>query len=402
LAARRLLGLDPGARDDRLGEHLTAQLDQMKGMAMKVGQIVSYLDVPLPESVQARMAQLQRGQRGMSPQVAIEVLERSLNAPVSALFDRFDPVPIAAASIGQVHRAALDGQELAVKLQYPDIASSFSDDLGALHRVAGLAGMASAVDGHALVDELAARLEEECDYHREAIMQTAFAEAFSHDPRIQVPAVLRERCSDTVLTSHWVDGETFEELKADPDEPRRTAVAETLVRFSFRSLLVLGTIQADPHPGNYIFQPDGPTTFLDFGCVRQLDIEFVELLRAMIETIRDDDRRRFRDVVTALGLVGKPKRFDFDHFFTMMEHLYRPLLAERFHFSPEYTREGFAHNGPTNPNARTMSIPPAFLWVLRLQSGLWAVLSRLAPAASYRTIADELLAQPISPLPTSH
>lgn len=424
LAGRRLLGLRAGERDLELGELLTGQLDQMKGLAMKIGQIVSYLDVPLPQPVQEQLARLQTGQRGMPADRVREVIEAALGRPVEAAFEAFEWEPVAAASIGQVHRAKVRGRAVAVKVQYPEVARSFGDDLRAVGRLSSLASLASAVDGRALVNELRERLVEECDYVREARAQAAFARAFADDRDVIVPAVVTDGSAATVLTTEWIDGEGFSALRlADAAaQARRDAVAATLVRFAYRSLWQLAAIQADPHPGNYVFpvaSPEAPAcgrvAFLDFGCVRVLEPAMVEALRDIATAVRDDDRPRFRRAAQALGVVGKPKAgfgrrrrpidegppsgaFDYEHFFAVMEHLHRPLLAPRFTFTADYVREGYAFNGPTSPNARTLAMPPAYIWVARLQWGLWSILARLRACVSLGRMTHELLALPIEPL----
>jgi predicted unusual protein kinase regulating ubiquinone biosynthesis (AarF/ABC1/UbiB family) len=398
---RRVLGLGAGARDLALGEQLTAQLDQMKGLAMKVGQIVSYLDVPLPEPVQAQLARLQTGQRGMPPAQVRQLVEAALGRPLEAAFEAFEWAPVAAASIGQVHRAVVQGRPVAVKVQYPEVARSFGEDLHAAGRLATLASLASAVDGRALVDELRQRLEEECDYLREARAQAAFARAFAGEPDVLVPAVLADRSAATVLTTAWVEGEGFAAAQ-QADQARRDALAATLVRFAYRSLWQLAAIQADPHPGNFVFplgEAPGRVAFLDFGCVRALEPAMVEALRGIAAALRDGDRPRLRAAAQALGVVGRPKSFDHDHFFAVMEHLHRPLVAPRFTFDLAYVREGYAMNGPKSPNARSMAMPPAYIWVARLQWGLWSILARLRVGGSFRGLLDELLASPVTPLP---
>jgi len=399
LASRRLFRRGVGAADLELGERLAAQLDEMKGLAMKVGQIVSYMDVPLPEAVQEKLARLQTGQRGMPEAGVREVVEASLGGPVEQWFESFDFEPVAAASIGQVHRARVEGRAVAVKVQYPDVARSFSDDLGAMGRFASLASLASAVDGTALVEELRARLVEECDYRREARMQAAFRRAFAGDPGVAVPEVIGSHSTGVVLTSVWAEGDGFEVVRREASAARRREIAEALVRMSYRSLLQLATIQADPHPGNFSFPPQGPVVFFDFGCVRRLEPSRVEALRGLIEALRAGDRAAAREPIRAMGVVGRPGKFDYDHFFISMEHLHRPLLRERFTFEPGFLRDGMALNGPTSPNARTMSMPPAFVWIWRLQWGLWSILGRLGVEdVPLGGILDALLSQPVQPL----
>lgn len=399
LASRQALGTGTGARDLALGELLTSQLDEAKGLAMKLGQIVSYMGVPLSEPVQAKLAKLQTGVVGMSAERTREIVEESLAGVLEDHFDTFTLEPVAAASIGQVHRAVVDGAAVAVKVQYPEIAGTFAHDLDIVTRIASLASLASAVDGKAIVNELASRLEEECDYAREARMQQQFSDAFAADLDVIVPQVDAGRSNGTVLTTEWIDGDTFESLRAQSDPERLAHVASTLIRFSYRSLFNLAAIQADPHPGNFIFVPPaGRVAFLDFGCVRPFEPAFVELLREQAEAARDHDRRKFRDTTIALGLAGKPKRFDFDHFLMVTEHLYRPLTSSKFTFTPEYMREGYGFNGPTSPNARTMAMPRAYIWVARLQWGLWSILSMLGASGSFEEILSEVLAAPVTPL----
>ena len=398
IAGRRLLGLTPGAADDALAVHLADQLDRMKGMAMKVGQVMSYMDVPVPPSVQDHLARLQTGVLGMPSEQALEVLQQSLGSPVTALFDDFDLEPVAAASIGQVHRARFGEQAVAVKIQYPDVAATFTSDMSIMRRIGVLATAATAADGRAIVEELAARLDEECDYAREAIMQQAFKVAFADDNTIHIPQVVFERSSAVILTTHWVDGERFESIRRTQDGARRSSVARAIAQFSFRSIYELAAVQADPHPGNYIFEPDGRTTMLDFGCTRQISMDLIEKLKRLIRALRDSDRSAFRQASYDIDMVGRPKRFDFDHHFVVMAHLFEPLLSPGFRFTPAYTAKTAAFNSVNNPNAFSLAIPPQFVWILRLQLGLWAVLAKLEPDIDFVDDFAEILDRPVVPL----
>jgi predicted unusual protein kinase regulating ubiquinone biosynthesis (AarF/ABC1/UbiB family) len=286
---------------------------------------------------------------------------------------------------------------VAVKVQYPEVSRSFTDDLGMMGRFASLASLASAVDGTAIVNELGARLVEECDYEREARMQHAFAQAFAEDASVLIPEVIEGRSAAAVLSTAWIDGEDFEAIR-NTDQAHRNAIAATLVRFTYRSLFQLATIQADPHPGNFLFMPDGRVVFLDFGCVRQFDLEFVAALRKLVISLRENDRASFREAIEAIGMVGRPRKFDYDHHFAAMEHLHRPLLRPHFRFDPGFVREGLAYNGPTSPNARSQAMPPAYIWVARLQYGLWSILTKLGAEGSFDGILDDVLSGPVEPL----
>ena len=401
IAARRAFRRPEDQRDTALGEILTHQLDEMKGFAMKLGQIVSYLDVPVPETVQRQLAQLQTGVHGLTASETRTALESAFGLNWARKFETFDLEPAAAASIGQVHRATFDGRPIALKLLYPGIAGRAQAELRPLRRIAAAASFAASVDGRAIVDELGLRLAEECDYVREARYQRCFQNAFAHAPELNIPEVIDSLCTSTTLATSWCDDAPFSdalEYQAD----LRNAYAAALVHFSYRSLLELATIQADPHPGNFLFGENGRVTCLDFGCIRVFEPAFVELLRAMIRSIDRDARSDFRDVIIELGMAPHPDNFDFEHHFASMEHLHRPLLARSFSFSRDFVREGMAINGPQAPNARHMSMPPAYVWVVRLQWGLWSLLTRLEAKVTLRDRLDDLLMRPIAPLSAPH
>lgn len=396
LAGRRLLRRAESKRDEELGALLTGQLDELKGLAMKLGQIVSYMDVPLPASAQAQLAKLQTGVTGMPVAKTEAALADALGPSWRDRFDTFELEPIAAASIGQVHRATVGGVPIALKLRYPEVARSVEKDLAPLRRIASLASVATSVDGRAIVGELAARFAEECDYEREGRHQTFFRRAFEDDPDLSIPQVLESLSTTATLATTWAPGRPFA-AACEMSPAIRDRYARALVRFTYRSLLTLGTIQADPHPGNFLFDPSGRVVCLDFGCVRRLGPALTQHLRTMILALEHEDRAAFREATLEIGLAPKPRRFDFDYHFEMMAHLHRPLLSPRFAFTPEFVQRGLAFNGPTNPNARHMAMPPAYVWIARLQWGLWSLLTRLHADVMLSDILESVLAEPLAP-----
>ena len=402
LAARRLVRAQ-GAGDGALGEALARELDQMKGMAMKVGQILSYLDGALPEETHAALRSLQQGTRPVAFTEMRAVIERSLGQPLDDLFEEFGSSPVAAASIGQVYRARHAGQPVAVKVQYPGIAETIEGDFARLGRLASLASLATAVDGPALVAELRERFVEECDYGQEARHQVAFARAFADDPAVQVPGVIRERSGPGVLTTEWVDGRDFYAFEGEAPPGQRTAAGLIMTRFAYRSLFNLLALNADPHPGNYLFAHDasiaGPVvTFLDFGCVRRFDPAFVEAQRELTRVVLSERRTAFPEALRAAGMVGDPARFDYDVHWDMLGHQHLPYMSPRFRFTPDYVRESMEFGRPSNPNLRRMAIPPASIWILMLQTGLHAVLARLQAHGDFGSILREALEAPVTPL----
>jgi predicted unusual protein kinase regulating ubiquinone biosynthesis (AarF/ABC1/UbiB family) len=386
---KRLVRSD-GDDDRAFGEALVAELDQLKGMAMKVGQILSYMDGALPEQTQAALASLQRGVEPVEFEVVADVVERSLGAPLGQLFDRFDRAPIASASIGQVHRASFGGREVAVKVQYPGVRATFEADLKQLRRIAGIASLATRVDGQAIVDDLRDRLIEECDYRAEARWMARFAEAFADRSDVVIPEVIQERSSDVVLTSAWCEGRTLEQLVAEASAAERNRAGLTLATFAWRSLWVHSTINADPHPGNQLFRRD-QVVMLDFGCVRSFRRSWLDAERRTLRAVLNGDRPGFRQAVIDSGLAPAPDRFDFDAHWAMISYQWEPYLAPSYRFTREYVLRGQKYSGPGNPNLRKLAIPPEWIWTTRLHWGLHAVLARLGAEGDFRSVLMDAL-----------
>jgi len=403
---RRLLGATAraGARrlvrtskeDDLLfGDALFNELDAMKGMAMKIGQILSYMDGTLPQETQRALSKLQQGVRPVPFETIEEVLVTELGGPITDHFDHFDRDPIAAASIGQVHRATLRGQDLAVKVQYPNVRQTFEADMSQLRRLARVASMASQVDGLAIVAELRDRVLEECDYLAEARSTRRFAKAFADLPEIRVPEVIDDRSTARVLTTAWCEGRDLETFIAESTPEQRTRAALTLTRFAWRSLWRDGIIHADPHPGNQRYgDEDGAphVVFLDFGCVRAFEPDYLARERAVLDAVLAGDRVRFREATLATGMVAKPRGFDWDIQWAMTRHLWEPYLTPTFRFTSEYIQRVSEFSRPTNPNLQRLSIPPPWIWLQRLTWGLHSVLARMGASGPFADVLRQALA----------
>ncbi|MGB1012965.1 MAG: ABC1 kinase family protein [Nannocystaceae bacterium] len=394
LAGRQLVGLE-GARDGTLGEALVHELDQMKGMAMKVGQILSYFDGILPEETHRALRSLQTGQRGVSFDVMAEVIQTSLGAPVDELFDHFDSAPVASASIGQVYRAVVRGQDVAVKVQYPGIRDTIEGDFSRLQALSKLASLATAVDGPALVHELRERFCEECNYKQEAESLRLFRAAFADDPTYVIPDVVATHTGESVLTMQWCPGKDFYKFIEDATQEQRNQAAEKLVVFAYRSLFEYGMLNADPHPGNYLFPEDNTVVFLDFGCIRHFDRRYLAAQRQLMKVILENRRAEFREALTNIGEVAKVKGFNFDYHWSMYCHLLAPYREPDFVFTKDYLRKGMDFGNPRNPNLRKIAIDPQWIWIQRLQWGLHAVLHKLGGRADFGGILASCLNRPI-------
>ena len=279
----------------RTAEQLFETMGQMKGLPMKVGQILSFMDGVVPPEAQRIYGDvLSRLQVNAQPlpwaQMQV-VLEDGLGRPWTEVFKALDTVPIAAASIGQVYKAQLaDGREVAVKLQYPGVAEAVRSDLdnaGSIART--MNAVMPNVQMKVMIEDFLARIGEECDYRREAANMEMFRARWRDDPQVRIPAVIAELSSERVLVSELMPGQRLDEVAASADQARRSALGEVLFRFVFRSLLSHGMFNADPHPGNFLFPTDADgedvVVFLDFGCVQTFDPEAREAMRAVIDAI---------------------------------------------------------------------------------------------------------------------
>src|SRR5437764_3976384 len=195
----------------RTAEHVAETLGHMKGAPMKVGQLASFVDDAMPEPVRAALGQLQQDAPPMSADLAAEVVEGELGAGPERLFQEWDPVPIASASIGQVHRAITrDDRAVAVKVQYPGVEAAIRADLDNLDLASMLMPFVwGALDVKGLTTEVRARLNEELDYLSEAANQRRFAAWYRDHPFIHVPEVLDELSTRRVLTAELADGVRF-------------------------------------------------------------------------------------------------------------------------------------------------------------------------------------------------
>jgi predicted unusual protein kinase regulating ubiquinone biosynthesis (AarF/ABC1/UbiB family) len=282
--AKRLAGQDPELLSKGMAEKLVATLGGLKGAAMKFGQAVSMDPDLLTPEVRQVLARLQNQAPAMSYDTVARVVRQELGAPPEALFREFDRQPLAAASLGQVHRAALeDGRAVAVKVQYPGIGDSLRGDLDNLGMVVKTVSKAAKVmDGTAYFQELREELLLELDYRREARLCQGFRQSAARLPDLKVPDVIPERTSERVLTLELLEGQTLKDwIVTAPPPEERFRVARQLIRAIYGPFFCAGEIHADPHPGNFLVMKDGRLGLLDFGSIKSFSARFVEVNRRM-------------------------------------------------------------------------------------------------------------------------
>ena len=381
-------------------ERMVDVLGTMKGAAMKIGQLASFIDTEfIPDEYrdlyQNKLATLRSEAPAMPWKKVRGVLEEEWDEPVDELFADFEQEATAAASIGQVHRAVLpDGRKVAVKVQYPGIAEALRSDLqnaGMLMRLAK--ALAPGLDARAAAAELKERVLEELDYEYEAQNQRAFSRAYRGHPFIYVPDVITRLSRRRVLVTEWVDGHGFDYVKQLPQD-EKDRFGEIVFRFCFGSIYHIQHFNADAHPGNYLLMDDGKVAFIDFGMTKQLDKEQIALEIAAISAAFDHDPERLRTALHDLGFVHKPERIDAER---LMEHV--RAVGGWYMDDREVTIDSKlvmnAIAAVTDPRAgfydlwRRENIPANELMGRRMETGVLAVLGQLRATRNWYRIGRE-------------
>lgn len=365
---------------------IVGSIGQLKGVTMKVGQIMSYIDVALPDELRNALSVLQTHAQPMPIEQVRAILRRELGGRAEPLLANFEATPTAAASIGQVHRARLaGGEEVAVKVQYPEVESAIESDF----KPAAIGTMISSiVYPGAKIDDFIAeareRFLEECDYLHEATAQRRFSAIYDGHPIISVPAVHDAYCSRRVLTSSWLAGSGFETfLAGNPSQPTRDRIGEALFGFYVGSLFEHGLYNCDPHPGNYLFLEDGRVGVLDYGCTREFESAFVDKLAELTRAVHRDERKRLHRAFLDLGMVQDGRPYDFDTARSLVRSFYGPMLRDVV--QPIDLGEAMSMRQVFDSKRELMKLrlPGEFLFLFRIRFGLMSVLARLGARANW-------------------
>jgi predicted unusual protein kinase regulating ubiquinone biosynthesis (AarF/ABC1/UbiB family)/2-polyprenyl-3-methyl-5-hydroxy-6-metoxy-1,4-benzoquinol methylase len=380
----------------RTAEDVARELGNMKGAIMKLGQMVSFIAEGLPPDARDALASLQQDVPPMAPSLAERVLREELGEPPEQLFLEWDPVPVAAASIGQVHRAVLhDGRLVAVKVQYPGVDKAIQHDLDNAEFLYGLFSSVALrnLDVRALVDELRSRMHDELDYRIEAVCQQQFAARYAAHPFIRVPGVVSQLSSRRVLTSDWVDGISWTDFELTATEMQKQRAAEVVFRFAQGSVHRDRVFNGDPHPGNYRFHDDGSVTFLDFGLVKRWSEADFDSFMPVLDRVLEQDAKGVVDGMVTAGFLAPDHGLEPGHVFDCVGLPYRAYFDEEFTFTRTYTTEALQAlmdiTGPYADVIRALNMPAGFVILDRVVWGVSALLGRLEAHNRWRGILDE-------------
>jgi len=381
-------------------EQIVTALGSMKGAAMKLGQVLSFLDVGLVpeehrEEFQAKLAAL----RDAAPKVGFKdmrkVIEEELDDTLGEVFADFDEQPIAAASIGQVYRATLhDGRDVAVKVQYPGVAAAVRADmqnLGLIMRL--IKRVTPGLDAKAIAEEVRLRIDEELDYELEAQNQRSLARIFRGHPFIVVPDVVTRLSRERVIVSDFVEGKGFEELKRG-SQSERDRLGEIIFRFFFGCLYRHHQFSGDPHPGNFLLQPDGRVAFLDFGLFKRMAPEAVELELACQRAVAEDDAEGLHRLLGESGFLPHPEKVSAETVFAyVVDSIWWYTADEEIQLTPEIaTRVAIESSDMRSSHFREMrhqDIRPEHLFGRRMEMLTLAVLGQLRARGNWHRIARE-------------
>ncbi|BBX84922.1 ABC1 kinase family protein [Mycolicibacterium aubagnense] len=407
---------------ERTAEQYAELLGHSKGVLMKAGQLMSMVDANAIGAgelspYQRALTRLQADAPPMESALARQVAEDDLGRPISAVFASFSDEPIAAASIGQVHRAVLhDGRDVAVKIQYPGVAQAIRDDLSNTELLATMfrfaAGAASTIgtilpDVAPIAAEISERISEEIDYRREAAHITAFSELWRDHPHIRVPELVGEASGDRVLTMTYLDGLDWAAAQ-DADQELKDAWAEVITRFIAGSYRHGNLFHADPHPGNYRFGLDGTVGFVDFGCVKVLTEAQRRLIVRMMRSAVDGRKHDLRAIMIESGFFTADSVLTADDAYQWYEGIIYEILAPQ---PATYTEEtsrraiaSFLDVRDADHPMRHITVPPDLVFFSRLNLSMNAIFTALRATFHARAAVDDMdgAAAPITDLGQAH
>ena len=377
---------------------LTSALGGLKGPLMKVAQILSTIPDALPKEYTQALATLQADAPSMGWLFVKRRMRSELGAGWQSNFTDFSREAVAAASLGQVHKATLpDGRAVACKLQYPDMSATVEADLKQLRAAFAIyKRYDSAIDAQNIQEELSARLREELDYKREAKHMRLYRHMLADEDAVHVPEPVDELTTSRLLTMTWQTGQKFQSfLDSDADQDARNQVALNMFRAWYVPFYRYGVIHGDPHLGNYTLREDRSVNLLDFGCIRIFKPDFVHAVLTLYEALRDGDEDKAVSAYESWGFEN-PSRELIDVLNIWASFVYGPILDDRKRKMGETNSVAYGAEVAAKVHKELKAVggvkpPREFVLVDRAAVGLGAVFLRLDAHVNWYQLFHDLV-----------
>ncbi len=381
---------DPSISKEELNEDnardIYNSLSELKGSALKVAQMLSMDKNILPKAYVNQFAKSQYNAPPLSGPLIVRTFSKYFGKSPDKIYDRFNMVSSNAASIGQVHKAELNGKELAVKIQYPGVAESISSDLKLVKPFAfRLLGM-SEKELEVYLKEVEQKMLEETDYELELERSQKFASACAHLSNLVFPNYYPELSSQRIITMDWMDGKHLKEFLAEnPSQEERNRIGQSLWDFYNYQQHVLKAVHADPHPGNFLITKDGKLGVLDFGCIKEIPEDFYEPFFSLTKRETLENKELTLDAFRKLEMIlpednEQEIAFYYKWYKEMISIFAEPYMSEYFNFdNPEFMNKlyQFGEQLSKMPEFKQARGVKHFIYINRTNFGLYSILFEL-------------------------
>lgn len=396
VAGQRYLGLNLGKQE--MPADLKSALGNLKGPVMKVAQILATIPDALPDEYVEELRQLQSNAPSMGRLFVKRRMSAELGKDWQNSFNSFNQEAVAAASLGQVHKAeSLDGKTVACKLQYPDMNSAVEADLKQLRLAMSIyQRYDNAINASEIYKELSARIREELDYIREGRNMALYRLMLAKEETVHVPDLIETASTDRLLTMTWLDGvPILDFIKNNPELEMRNLVAKNMFRAWYVPFYLYGIIHGDPHLGNYSIRPNGDINLLDFGCIRVFPPTFVKGVIDLYIGLRDDDEELAVNAYRTWGFENLD-RDTIDVLNHWARFVYSPLMEDKVRRIQEtnsgvYGKEVVEKVHKELRRLNGVKPPREFVLMDRAAIGLGSVFLHLNAEVNWYTIFQELI-----------
>ncbi|WP_421943364.1 ABC1 kinase family protein [Pedobacter sp.] len=374
-------------------------LSELKGSALKIAQMLSMDKNILPKSYVDKFTQSQYNAPPLSGPLIVRTFTKNFGKTPENIYDSFNLTSTNAASIGQVHQAKLNGQKLAVKIQYPGVGDSISSDLKLVKPFAfRLLGM-SEKELNIYIKEVEERLLEETDYELEVKRSIEFSEACKNLDNVVFPKYYPELSGKRIISMDWIDGLHLKEfLKTNPSQELKNKIGQALWDFYNFQQHELKAVHADPHPGNFLITPDEKLGVIDFGCIKEMPLDFYIPFFSLISTDVIRDKAKTIDAFRKLDMIHTDDteaqiEFYYKSYKEMIELFAKPYINTSFDFSKNEFFEKLYEYGekiskmPEFKQARGVK---HFIYVNRTNFGLYTILHELKATVKTDTFKPRL------------